>query len=111
MLNPRQKHRKTLPVVLYFLCSTGNGVQIVALLSEEENLFSALLLVTKFEVQKITFIKQAHNIHTKPKGKTNKQTKTADTVFQYQQLYCCVGTTHLRHLLKLQSDNSNSLQK
>lgn len=34
------------------LYGNGNDVQIVTLLTEEESLFSALLLVTKFKVQK-----------------------------------------------------------
>lgn len=77
----------------------GNDAQVVTLLSEKESLVSALLLVTKFKMQKIP-TKQAHNenqqrslqqafkynISVKP-----KQSK-ADTVFLYQQLYSCMST-------------------
>lgn len=77
----------------------GNDVQIVTLLSEKESLFSALLLVTRFKIQKIP-TKQAHNENQQlPLQQAfkynicvkNKQNKL-NIIFLYQQLYSCMGT-------------------
>lgn len=48
------------PLLFSLFCRKGNDVQIVTLLSEEKYLLSALQLVTKFKIQKIT-IEQVYN--------------------------------------------------